>query len=386
MNRNEVWIKGAEILLQLFEKYKNEPWVLSTSEIAKKNKSWFSKSRWKAEENNRFIYNELKYGLECGITITDDSYVFFLHDRYVNGRLSLPPTDRLLSLYKLEAIEKEIKIINATSIKILNPYFGKEYILKISKFEIQFLEEFFNNCNYAIDKKMEEIQNKEKKELELFKKSKVAFLQNFDKNDNGIVDVIEGVDEFMTLFKKHQNKVIEADKKFILNFVKIANNLKTKRQNIQDIFLNLKNSNDYLQLDENVKILKNHIHTYELLLFHSLNMLISIVDDDLITFYEIYELFDKLNIFNSNWENEVSQELKNIGDGLNELMYSIDSMENNIINGLSKLTYVTQKGFSNLENSVTKELNSINSSIKYNNLLTGISTYQLYKIKKYKLS
>ena len=109
-------------------------------------------------------------------------------------------------------------------------------------------------------------------------------------------------------------------------------------------------------------------------------MIISVVEDDLITFYEIYESFDKLNIFNSNWENEVSEQLKNIEVGLSNLMYSINTMERNIVNGLNELTYVTQEGFLDLERSVTKELKSIDSSIKFNNLLTGISAYQLYKI------
>jgi hypothetical protein len=111
-------------------------------------------------------------------------------------------------------------------------------------------------------------------------------------------------------------------------------------------------------------------------------MIGALVSDDLISFYEIYESFDKLNMFNSNWENEVAHQLKNIEDGLSELMYSIDSMEINIVNGLNQLTYLTQEGFSDLERSVTKELQSIDSSIKFNNLLTGISTYQLYKINK----
>jgi hypothetical protein len=71
-------------------------------------------------------------------------------------------------------------------------------------------------------------------------------------------------------------------------------------------------------------------------------MIVSIVEDDLITFYEIYESFDKLNIFNSNWENEVSEQLKNLEVGLSDLMYSINSMERNIVNGINDLSYVTQ--------------------------------------------
>ena len=45
----------------------------------------------------------------------------------------------------------------------------------------------------------------------------------------------------------------------------------------------------------------------------------ALVSEDLITFYEIYESFDKLGMFNSNWENEVSKKLQNIGEKLDIL-------------------------------------------------------------------
>jgi hypothetical protein len=89
-----------------------------------------------------------------------------------------------------------------------------------------------------------------------------------------------------------------------------------------------------------------------------------------------------LNIFNSNWENEVSDKLTDIGDGLSGLMKSVDKMERNIVNGLNQLNYTNQEGFDDLNKSVTRELSSIKSAVRFNNLLTGISTYQLYKINK----
>jgi len=46
------------------------------------------------------------------------------------------------------------------------------------------------------------------------------------------------------------------------------------------------------------------------------------------------------------------------------------------------MSYVTQDGFSDLNNSLSRELQGINSSIDTNNLLTGIQTYQTYKINK----
>ena len=67
-------------------------------------------------------------------------------------------------------------------------------------------------------------------------------------------------------------------------------------------------------------------------------------------FYEIYESFDKLGIFNSNWENDVAEKLVNIGDKLDDLMYSIYHMENKIVRSIDNLTYVTQEYISRLNN------------------------------------
>jgi hypothetical protein len=107
-------------------------------------------------------------------------------------------------------------------------------------------------------------------------------------------------------------------------------------------------------------------------------MIVSLVEDDMITFYKIHNSFDKLNIFNSNWENEVSQKLTNIGNGLSNLMYSVEEMGQNISNEIGQLSYVTEESNRMLSN----QLQDIDSSLQTNNLLTGIQTYQMYKINK----
>ena len=191
------------------------------------------------------------------------------------------------------------------------------------------------------------------------------------------VDVIEGND-FNLLFKKHQNLIKEIDKKHIQEFVKVSSYLKTKKNNIQLIFKSIKDTPNEQTLNQYVEILKDDIHSYNLVLFNSLNMIVSLVEDDTITFYEIHEMFDNLNIFDSKHERDVSQKLNNIGDGLKDLMYSIEEMGRNIERQMGELTYVTKQSNQLLEN----QLQSIDSSIKTNNLLTGINSYQTYKLRK----
>lgn len=388
MTREEVPLDGHKIILSLFEKYKNESWVLSGDEVLGKVKGFFSgkwgKLSYKVDVRREFKnsrQNPFEFGLKCGIVLDDHRELIFLHNSEKQSGFRL----EYISLKNLKDnfwFDKP----NLISFRYTNT---SSYSIKLSTPESEFLQEFLEEFNNEVDRRIKSIEKrkmdeemKEKERIKSLKKSQNSLLEEFDKDGNGVIDVIEGDDDFMKLFKKHQKKIIELDKDYIQKFVKISNYLKTKRKNIQDVFSSIKNTENKLQLDNNVGILKNQIHTYELLLFHSLNMITSIVEDDLIIFYEIYESFDKLNMFNSNWENEVSQKLSNIGEGLSDLMNSINSMERNIVSGLNELTYVTQQGFSELGDSVTRELKGINSSIGFNNLLTGIQTYQLYKINK----
>lgn len=260
---------------------------------------------------------------------------------------------KIVTIDKLidEIIESNQSIKTENSIKFIND-----------------LVNYFENIFANYSSKLEDMNNNNETSINSFN------------SENGLVKLIDGDIDFLKILKKNQTKIIEIDRNYIQKFVKIHNYLQTKKENSLYIFNELKKSNSTIEQYEMLEILKNQINTYEILVFHSINMLGSLVSDDLITFYEIYESFDKLNIFNSNWENEVSEQLKNIEIGFSDLMYSINSMERNIVNGLNELSYVTQEGFSELEQSVTKELQSIDSSIKFNNFLTGISAYQLYKI------
>jgi DNA-binding Lrp family transcriptional regulator len=233
-----------------------------------------------------------------------------------------------------------------------------------------FWENKINQANQQLD-------NAEKERVEALTKSQNKIIKEFDVDGNGEVDVIEGND-FDLLLKKHQKQIKDIDRKYIQDFVKISNHLKRKKSNIQLIFDSIKQSVDQNELDNYTSILKNLIHNYNLVLFNSLNMITSVVNDDLLTFYDIHDKLDKLNIFNSNYENEVSNKLSDIGDGLKELMYSINDMNNSIVTALEDLSYVTEASNQLLVN----ELHEVNSGIKVNNLLSAVQTYQMYKINK----
>lgn len=271
---------------------------------------------------------------------------------------------------ELDIVGEFLTIFDLTIIPIIERVFGEPWGF----------EDIFNkNLVNELSRICMNILVKSRKESE---KSKTNILTKLDKDNNGTIDIIEDKNEFNLLLKKHQKIVIEKGKEFNQNythqFIKVGNYIKQKRSNLQLIFDSIKNEKNNWKLSEYVEILEGEIHSYNLLLINSLNLIVSLIEDDQITFYEIYEKFDKLNIFNSNWENELSQKLTNISSDINGLMNEIKDVGDKIVSSIDNLSYITEESTRMLDD----RLGEIDSSIKTNNLLTLIQTYQTYKINK----
>ena len=286
---------------------------------------------------------------------------------YKNGSsdvyLSLP-------LFKNESQINEILVYSNKRRSILNKYFKEEQLKKIEKQKNQL------NRRKLIELKKEEIKNKKI----------LSFVEELDVDGNGVIDVSENND-FSKLLKSKQKLIIEFEKSegknYIQNFIKLSKYLKDKSGNIQSLFEIIREGSNLpnYKYDEYVGVLKNQINTYNLMLLSSLNMIITLTEDDRITFYEIYETFDKLNVFTSNHEREMSMRLKNIESKLDEVVQSIYQMEMNICSELYNLQFITEDMSDSLSG-LSQGLSEINSSIQTNNLLTGIQTYQMYKINQ----
>ena len=220
--------------------------------------------------------------------------------------------------------------------------------------------------------------------LKLDQDSKLTILKNqfilkYDKDENGTIDLVEEKDEINILLNKHQKIIVEKGKEYnqnyIQQFIKVSNYLKDKRKNIQLIFESLKNEGDLKSFENYVEVLDDDIHSYNLILFNSLNLIVSLIDDNQIAFYQIYETFDTLNMFDSKHEKDVSQKLTNIGDNLKNLMDEVSRMGDKITNAIGELTYVTEES----NNQLNEQLSEIDSTLKVGNLISTINTYQNYK-------
>ena len=107
-------------------------------------------------------------------------------------------------------------------------------------------------------------------------------------------------------------------------------------------------------------------------------MIVSLVDDDMITFYDLYERFDNLNIFDSKHEKDLSEKLDNVNVNLNEVCSSIIDVGDSIVNSLDTLTDITLQ----TQNNIIKQLKGVNSKLSFGNFLKGIQIYQKHRILK----
>ena len=252
---------------------------------------------------------------------------------------------------------------------------------KASRYQKTRIQELTNEKNnnkskrkhkFKLEKKIESVW----KEIDILEKK-------YDKNNNGKLDEIEDSHDYMNLLEKNQEKIISISEKmgedYIHTLVKIDEKLTLKKESLNLLLNKILNYDGRFNEESNIEVfedlLKKEINFYDVLLNASLFMASSLINDDRIGFRKLYQLFDKMNFFNSNYENKVLELFSNVNENLNTIIHKIDDMNFSIVGAIQDLSYVTEKGMDNLSN----DLKSVNSSINLNNLIAGINTYQNYK-------
>ena len=311
---------------------------------------------------------------------------------------------------------------------------------KEEKERLQKEEEEKGRLQKEEEEEKERLQKEEEEKDRLQKEKYSILLKELDSDGNGIIDLVEG-DDYGKILKLNQDKIIEINRDYIKQFVQISNYLKTKRKSLQSIYeqlvicvneggieksleetlriglkkgkklecvkkineitgLGIMKSKDivdkyfanetidhtttYLQpideqtISEYSEILKDDGHIFNLLLVQSITMVQSLINNDMITFYEIYERLDQLNMFDSKHEKDIKKLLGEINNSLDDIMKEIRKVGQDIVSSVGELSFITEE----MGQLVQEGLDSVNSSIQTNNLLTGIQTYQMYKINQ----
>jgi len=125
------------------------------------------------------------------------------------------------------------------------------------------------------------------------------------------------------------------------------------------------------ELGEVIKpALEKQIKTLEYYKNISSAMLIFYLNDKKIRYFEIYEAFEKLGVFDSTWQKNVLNKLDNIEIRMTQMNNQLTELNHNFISLLES------------GEKIVSELKELNSGILTNNLLQAITAYQTYRINK----
>jgi hypothetical protein len=117
-------------------------------------------------------------------------------------------------------------------------------------------------------------------------------------------------------------------------------------------------------------VLENQIKTLEFYNSMALAMIVFYLNDKKIRYYEIYEAFEKLGVFDSTWQKNVLNKLDNIEIRLAQISNQLTELNQNFITLIDS------------SNNLVSELKEINSGIMTNNMLQAITVYQTWRINK----
>jgi hypothetical protein len=116
--------------------------------------------------------------------------------------------------------------------------------------------------------------------------------------------------------------------------------------------------------------LENQIKTMEYYRNMAVAMIVFYLNDKKIRYFEIYEAFEKLGVFDSTWQKNVLNKLDNIETRLAHINNQLTELNQNFISLVVS------------SENVVSELKEINSSIMTNNMLQAITAYQTWRINK----
>ena len=207
-------------------------------------------------------------------------------------------------------------------------------------------------------------------------------IKELDSDSNNTIDVIQHDNEFMKILKLKQKIIVKIDKSenrdFTKQFIKLSNFLIEKEKNLQRIFKRIPEIDKLEKFDEFKLYLYEQIQFYNLLRINSLQMISSLIDDDRITFFTIYENFDKLGVWNTNFENQFLSKMDILNSNIERLISEIINMGSSISQSIDELITITHENTSSLSD----KLSEVGSKLDVSNMLSTINTYQNYKINK----
>jgi len=195
---------------------------------------------------------------------------------------------------------------------------------------------------YRLYHKYPKIFNPDYKKQLAFKEKEKITIKNIQNNlSNNLKKINEiNISKIEEQIKINEKKIIAFDRKYLQDLIRLTNYVKDTKGIIESRISEIEgnfNSYDYGQIVRELSHLNRNLKDLYAITF---SMIECLVNEDLTEYHTIYEKLDRLGIFESNFEKQLSRNL----------------------------------------NAISSELDGIKSSLNYTNTLLTYNTYQLNSI------
>ena len=313
--------------------------------------------------------------------------------------------DYLNELQSQELINKRAgKTILDILESFLNEFLNEIFLFEDADVKSKVLDKFKSIILLSID-------SSNRIDIDKYKNLQLEKLQ-YSIKDNKLL--LEHPDDIKDLIYKSEKDIISSNPEYILKFLKVSDFIKKQYEIIEKSTFVLKKEVDKEIIDEWAQAISSQIEIYNMSYLNCVVMISSLVSNRLTNFYELFYEFEGLGVFNTSYEKNVLASLKvienemiNLNENLSIGYLMIENKLNQVIEGISSLNQVMFENtkaiyqlesrivssFQSLEKSIAstsselaKSINghlvNIDSKILFNNLVSVVSAYQLYKINK----
>ena len=205
-------------------------------------------------------------------------------------------------------------------------------------------------------------------------KKELSILLNADDDINLIPS-----EPFLKLLENNETFIFDKNADYLLKFVKLDSFLSTKRKSLINIHKEVINTKDEDFIFRTIPVLIKQIEYYNQLLLLSINMLVALKNNKMILFFKIYETFDQIGVFDSNWEKSLLNKMDELNISIKDLVNQIQQMEMRLHQKIEDLGFEIQSSIDQMKENVIEEVSSIKNldNGSASSILSLINTFQL---------
>ena len=225
--------------------------------------------------------------------------------------------------------------------------------ITVNEKEKKSLVKKINNATKALDKFQEEFSilsnniNSLQTKKEVIE-SVIPINKIYDADDNNDLDVAE-TSNIELIIKQKQSAIRKIEKQenrnYLRDFTKINIFLDSFQKQLvndyEDIqsFCEIENKISLSSAQQKIETFENNITSYKALMSSLVLMVSNLVNDDLVSFFKLYEIFDKLSVFESNYEKKVVQGFRDNADLTKQLIKATHNSRDVIERALDEVGY-----------------------------------------------